>query len=280
MGYNLIFLRLINLSTLVAILTATYSACLAQVFQDSVSGHDYRIEVTFNKTTNLIFNSAIVSVDRGSRDVLAQHASKAENVLQVKAGRKGFEETNLSVITAAGNLYNIIVEYKDNPMFLNWLIGYHYNPTVSFSDEQNAWGPYVNLATGAEQNIASLKTNAYGITLSVTGIYTDGERVIARMKLTNRSPIDYHAKAVNFFVRDIHATKRTAFQQLTIMPLHLRPSGPIEVEHGRSIVIVAVLPKFPMAKVRKLWIEFIEEKGGRLLRLAVPYRVIMRANRF
>jgi hypothetical protein len=45
----------------------------------------YPLWVTLNKTTNLIFPYAIKSVDRGSRDVLAQKAKGVENILLVKA---------------------------------------------------------------------------------------------------------------------------------------------------------------------------------------------------
>lgn len=36
-------------------------------------------------------------------------------MLQVKAARHGFQETNLSVITADGKLYSFIVNYSENP---------------------------------------------------------------------------------------------------------------------------------------------------------------------
>src|SRR4051812_37752723 len=64
----------------------------------------YPLNITLNKTTNLIFPYAIKSVDRGSADVLAQKAKGVENILLVKAGKENFSETNLSVITADGKL--------------------------------------------------------------------------------------------------------------------------------------------------------------------------------
>src|SRR5687768_14524787 len=72
------------------------------------------LAISFNKTTSLVFPYSIRSVDRGSRDVLAQKAKGVENVLQVKAGRKGFAETNLTVITADGTLHQFTVTYSDS----------------------------------------------------------------------------------------------------------------------------------------------------------------------
>lgn len=44
------------------------------------------------------------SVDRGSKDVLAQKAKGVESILQVKAAKTNFDETNLTVINADGKL--------------------------------------------------------------------------------------------------------------------------------------------------------------------------------
>src|ERR1700743_3117645 len=71
------------------------------------------LAVTFAKTTNLIFPYAIKSVDKGSKDLLVQVAKGVENIIQVKAAVQGFEETNLTVITADGKLYSYVVDYTD-----------------------------------------------------------------------------------------------------------------------------------------------------------------------
>src|SRR5580698_5987781 len=79
----------------------------------------FPISICCNKTTNLIFSYAIKSVDRGSKDVLAQKANGAENVLQLKAARETFQPTNLSVITSDGKLFSFIINYSQNPSALN-----------------------------------------------------------------------------------------------------------------------------------------------------------------
>ncbi len=71
----------------------------------------FPLEVTTTKTTHLIFPFGIKTVDRGSRDIIAQKATGVENILQVKAARPDFESTNLTVITTdvSGRLYRSAV---------------------------------------------------------------------------------------------------------------------------------------------------------------------------
>jgi hypothetical protein len=88
----------------------------------------YPITVTYSKTTNLIFPYAIKSVDKGSRDLLVQKAIGVENILQVKAAKQWFGETNLTVVTADGGLFSYSVTYTDAPGNLNMMFA---NPQVS-----------------------------------------------------------------------------------------------------------------------------------------------------
>lgn len=76
------------------------------------SGH---LTITYNKTTNLIFPYSVQSIDRGSRDILVQQPKGTENIVQVKADKPNFDQTNLSVITIDGKLYSFTVDYTDQP---------------------------------------------------------------------------------------------------------------------------------------------------------------------
>jgi hypothetical protein len=66
----------------------------------------YALEVTFEKTTHIIFPAPVVYVDLGSAHLIAAKADGAENVLRVKAAVRGCDsETNLAVITSDGSFY-------------------------------------------------------------------------------------------------------------------------------------------------------------------------------
>ena len=68
------------------------------------------------KTTHIIFPSAVRYVDLGSPNLIAGKADGAENVIRVKATVRNFrEETNMSVITESGSFYTFNVKYADEP---------------------------------------------------------------------------------------------------------------------------------------------------------------------
>ncbi len=92
-----------------------FASCIfgyAQVYTDAT-----RIEVCMNKTTSLIFPSAIVSIDRGSNEIMVQKS--ADNILKVKSVGDSLKETNLTVVTADGKLFSFLVKYNADPLHLS-----------------------------------------------------------------------------------------------------------------------------------------------------------------
>ena len=80
----------------------------------------YGLEVTYDKTTHIIFPAAVRYVDLGSPNLIAGKADGSENVIRVKATVKNFrDETNMSVITESGSFYTFNVKYSDEPLLLN-----------------------------------------------------------------------------------------------------------------------------------------------------------------
>ena len=241
----------------------------------------YPLMITFNKTTNLIFPYSITSVDRGSKDVLAQKAHGVENILQVKAGRKGFEETNLTVVTGDGKLYSYLINYGDNPSVLN----------ISFvaRDIRNAQA----LFPANEMNEAEVKTNAekvayeqitirhikkkvYGISFRLDGIYIHENVMYFRLKINNQSNINYDISQLRFFIRDQKKSKRTATQELEINPLHIY--NDTSSVAGQSVrVFVFAVPKFTIPDRKYLTIQLMEKGGGRNLELSVHNKTIVKA---
>ncbi|HYF69976.1 MAG TPA: DUF4138 domain-containing protein, partial [Ohtaekwangia sp.] len=54
-----------------------------------------RLAVTDTKTTSIVFPGTIKSVDLGSTNIIAQKVNGTENILQIKAAKSSFPETNL-----------------------------------------------------------------------------------------------------------------------------------------------------------------------------------------
>lgn len=93
------------------------TCCRAQELSPVKVGADpIPVEVTFAKTTHLLFPTSIRYVDLGSAAIIADRVPAAENVLRIKAAVKGFtEETNFTVMTDDGTLYLFDVTYADEP---------------------------------------------------------------------------------------------------------------------------------------------------------------------
>src|SRR6266536_1029711 len=81
------------------------------------------LTIIYNKTTNLIFPFSVQSIDRGSKDILVQQPKGTENIVQIKADKPNFIQTNLSVITIDGKLYSFTVDYTPQPSQLNIIVG-------------------------------------------------------------------------------------------------------------------------------------------------------------
>src|SRR5690625_3087336 len=77
----------------------------------------YQLDITWHKTTLIIFPESIQSADRGDKYVLAQKVKGTDNILKVKAGQKDFKQSNLSVITKDGKVYSFTVNYSDDPAY-------------------------------------------------------------------------------------------------------------------------------------------------------------------
>ena len=241
----------------------------------------YVLPITFYKTTNLIFPYAIKSVDRGSKDILVQKAKGVENILQVKAGKLGFDQTNLTVITADGKLYSYILNYSDtlsvlNIRFDNTTAVYPeaFFPNISINEAQIKAD--ADTVAMAKETIHGAKDRSYGMKMKVSGLYIRGDVLFLCLTLQNHTNINYDIDQLRFYIRDEKKAKRTATQELEISPLYI--NGDTSVIAGQTEkVFVYALPKFTIPDKKYLAIELIEKSGGRHLRIHVHNKTIIRA---
>jgi len=241
------------------------------------------LEITHAKTTSLVFPYPVKSVDRGSADLLAQVPPEAENVLQLKAARKGFEETNLTVITADGRLYSFPVRYAANP-----------STTVLQLDPASTGAAPV-LLKGPEMNAEELEAACNRVAESpggsdvhvrskagrclarLEGIYSRGNILFYKVVLTNRSPIPYTIDVARFSVRDRRQARRTATQEEEVLPLYAYGLEAKTLAPGKRQTLVFALEKHTLAAGKELVIGLFENKGGRHLQLHVRDRHVLRA---
>lgn len=250
----------------------------------------YKLEVTYNKTTNLVFPAAITSVDRGSQDILVQKAIGVENILRVKADVKNFSETSLSIITADGKLYSFIVEYCQQPAYLNInvaritetdsvFIPVPKKETVIYS------APGMNKASLAlyadsillnGSNMRAIHTENSKVSFSLNALYIHEDVMFLKLAFKNNSNINFDIDQMHFYIRDKVKTERTASQEIEIIPLSV--TGNTNVIRGNSKEpLVIALQKFTIPDGKYLSIEIMEKNGGRNLFLKVKNRKIMKA---
>jgi len=263
------------------IITALVGAKAQTAKPLSVDLQPYPLTITYTKTTSLVFPYAIRSVDRGSRDILAQKTPGVENILQLKAAKRGFAETSLTVVTADGKLYPYTVSYSELPPSLNLLFG---NTNTSaghiavFDDKatNDVIASNARNVIDRERTVKGIKDHKYDITLEVTGLYVHNDVFYVQLRLANHSSIDYDVQSLRFFVKDRKRSKRTASQALELTPLYVRGDAN-HIAHACTQNLCIALSKFTIPDKKYCELEMMEKDGGRNLSVRLKNKRLIHA---
>lgn len=240
-----------------------------------------RLLLTFSKTTNLIFPYAIKSIDKGSRDILVQKAIGVENVLQVKAGKPNFEETNLTVVTADGSLYSYVLNYAEKPTGMNIRVkNAQLSPTPVAVFSKDATNDEIQ--RNAEKIVVKRKTIdgidavSNGVSVAIKGLYVHVGVLYFQLQFQNTSAFNYDIKMLRFFIKDKKKSKRTASQEIEVDPLYILGNTVIIRNQSEQIVVVAV-PKFTIPDKKVFMFQMQEENGGRNLSIEMENKQLFKA---
>jgi conjugative transposon TraN protein len=252
----------------------------------SISGNAQQLsltlEITYNKTTSIVFPDEIASVDRGSRDLLAQKAKGVDNVLQVKAARQHFPETNLTVITSDGTIREFTVRYAQRPRHLVRHIGVDSLGMATVIFPESMTEPEIRelaaKASGSRRNVRFVRDKSFGMKLSLLGVYIKEDVVFYHVRIDNETNIKYDVDFVRFYIRDLERVKRTASQEVEVTPLFVYEHIDA-VKGGSSIDVVYAMRKFTIPDAKKLVMEVFEKNGGRHLDLSIKNKTIVQAQR-
>ena len=253
----------------------------------------YGLEVTYDKTTHIIFPSAVRYVDLGSPNLIAGKADGSENVIRVKATRKNFrEETNMSVITESGSFYTFNVKYADEPLLLNIEMADFIHDGSEVNRPNNALDIYlkelgsespklVHLISKAihkdnRRHIKHIGSKAFGIQYLLRGLYTHNGLLYFHTQIKNTSNVPYEVDFVTFKIVDKKVLKRTAIQEQVIFPLRAYNyvTAVAGKKDGRTVF---VLDKFTIPADKMLVVEMHEKSGGRHQTFTVESEDIVRA---
>ncbi len=236
----------------------------------------YDIEVTFDKTTHLLFPSGIRYVDLGSTNLVASKADDAGNVLRVKASVRDFEEeTNFSVITEDGIFYSFNVSYNSCPRVTNYSLiktvisDREWNSKPILFKELGANSPKVvdelmeEIYKQDKHFIKQIGTRKFGIEFLLKGIYINDDKYYFHTQIRNSSFVSFPIDFINFKVLDKKKAKRTVVQEVIKHPI--RVYSAIDEVQGKTVSRnVFVLDQFTIADDKVLRIELHEKNGSRL----------------
>lgn len=253
----------------------------------------YGLEVTYDKTSHIIFPSAVRYVDLGSPNLVAGKADGAENVIRVKAVVKNFrDETNMSVITESGSFYTFNVKYADEPLLLNIEMKDFIHDGSKVNRPNNALDIYlkelgsespklvqlINRSIHKEnkRHVKHIGSKAFGIQYLLRGIYTHNGLLYFHTQVRNQSNVPFEVDFITFKIVDKKVMKRTAIQEQVIFPLRAHNYATV-VAGNKDERTVFTFDKFTIPADKVLVVELNEKSGGRHQSFTVESEDIVRA---
>ncbi|CUP58396.1 conjugative transposon protein TraN [Bacteroides uniformis] len=253
----------------------------------------YGLEVTYGKTTHIIFPSAVRYVDLGSPNLVAGKADGAENVIRVKAVVKNFrDETNMSVITESGSFYTFNVKYADEPLLLSIEMKDFIHDGSKVNRPNNALDIYlkelgsespklvqlINKSIHKEnkRHVKHIGSKAFGIQYLLRGIYTHNGLLYFHTQVRNQSNVPFEVDFVTFKIVDKKVMKRTAIQEQIVFPLRAYNYATL-VAGNKDERTVFTFDKFTIPAGKVLVVELNEKSGGRHQSFTVESEDIVRA---
>lgn len=224
------------------------------------------LSISTDKTTSLIFPFPIKYVDRGTRDILVQPVKEDERILLVKAASKQFAETNLSVVTGDGNVYEFTVNYTPLPSVL--VLHLPPNKKATISAYANA------ILNNPPRRISKLEHGT--VITKLSGIYIKDDVIYYQLEIHNHSPLDFDIELLKFFITDKKRSKRSSVQENELVPLYVAGNRSKVKAYNFSVIVVA-LDKFTIPDAKFLRIQLMEKNGGRHFNLKVYNQQILKA---
>ena len=251
------------------------------------------LEVTFDKTCHVIFPAAIAYVDLGSANIIAGKADGAENVIRVKAAKRGFKgETNMSVITEDGAYYSFNVKYAREPRILNVEMTDFIHDGEAVNRPNNSMNIYLK-ELGSEcpvlvrlvmksiwkenkRRVKHIGSKSFGIQFLLKGIYTHNGLLYFHTEIKNSSNVPFDVDFITWKIVDKKVVKRTAIQEQVIQPL--RTQNFVLNVSGNSIErTVWTMDKFTLPDDKCLMVELAEKNGGRHQSFTIENTDLVRA---
>lgn len=241
----------------------------------------YKMEVTYNKTSHILFPSPIRYVDLGSENLIANKAEDVANVLRIKSSVRDFEEeTNFSVITQDGKFYNFDVFYSSYPDTLNYDLlklqrdnTKEYSTDVLFEELDGESSSLTELLMKTlyelpKRTVRHIGSKSFGMQFLLKSLYVHEGKYYFILQIKNKSNVSYDIDYVSFKIVDKKNLKRTVIQDKILSPLRTYPDLQ-SVTYQSNGQILYLLDQFTLLEDQVLEIEMLEKDGGRHQKIQV-----------
>lgn len=249
----------------------------------------YKMQVTYDKTTHLLFPSPIRYVDLGSDYLTAGKTEDLGNILRIKAAVKDFEtETNFSVVTKDGRFYSFDVVYDPYPDILSYDLSKllmetekESDPEVLFEELQGDSSALTDhimktLQKSTKRGTRHIHAKNDGVYFSLKSLNTFRGKFYFVLQIKNSRNINYDIDFIHFKITDKKNLKRTAVQEKVMCPVRIY-SPVTNVKSHSTAISVYLFDQFTLLKDQALSIEIFEKNGGRHQQLKVKNRDLVRA---
>lgn len=238
------------------------------------------LEVSWDKTTVLIFDAPIQSIDRGSQWLLGQKDDKALNLLKLKAGSKEMPNTNLHVLTSDGRIHEFEVRYAVDPV----------NTTWDFRAEKES-GPDLESSLGMNsgefnklsKELASVHSKAikkqfrYEVHFWLKGIYYQDGLLFFDLMMRNTSRIPFEPLGPDLRIVDTRSGKRSSMRVVDMEPVFSAVQS-LDQENDQQLKsLVLAYPVFTVANQKRLVFRLREKRGDRELQLRLKGKKLLQA---
>ncbi|MFC3158144.1 Bacteroides conjugative transposon TraN protein [Chryseobacterium arachidis] len=235
----------------------------------------YKMEVTYNKTTHILFPSPIRYVDLGSENLIANKAEDVANVLRIKSSVRDFEEeTNFSVITEDGKFYNFDVFYSSYPDTLNYDLlklqrnqEKEYSTDVLFEELKGESSSLTELLIKTlyqlpKRTVKHIGSKSFGIQFLLKSLYVHEGKFYFIFQIKNKSSISFDVDFVTFKITDKKNLKRTAVQDKVLSPLRTySPNSTVNYQSDGEFLYL--MDQLTLLEDQVLEIDITEKAGGR-----------------
>jgi len=234
-----------------------------------------------------------VFVDFGSANIIAGKAEGAENVIRVKAAKRGFKgETNMSVITEDGAYYSFNVKYAREPRILNVEMTDFIHDGEAVNRPNNSMNIYLK-ELGSEspvlvrlvmksiwkenkRRVKHIGSKSFGIQFLLKGIYTHNGLLYFHTEIKNSSNVPFDVDYITWKIVDKKVAKRTAIQEQVIQPLRTQ-NFVLNVAGNSNERTVWTMDKFTIPDDKCLVVELAEKNGGRHQSFTIENTDLVRA---